>query len=80
MVNTYSKVEGKTYTELKNELIAVFKKYSEYRDFYKMVSEFAEDPFFNLHFVAKEFLKVSFEDFEDISDIRKLEKERKAQW
>lgn len=61
MKRNYSVAEGKTITELHEELVEVYKN-SEYSDrdvgigFKEMVKLFAKDDFYNLHFVAKAFL------------------------
>jgi hypothetical protein len=74
----YTSIEGKTYYDLQNDLVEVFKNYpNDYPNFYEMVKKFADDNFYKLHFVAKEFLLVSFEDCADIPLVKELEKERK---
>lgn len=59
----YSSPLGKTSFQLEQELLVVYEKYPEYKDemsFADMVKEFAEDDFFNLHLVAKEYLKCPY--------------------
>lgn len=60
---SYSRAGGKSLSALKAELKAVYDAYPEYSapeegqgDFMGMVRLFAEDNFFNLHFVAKHYL------------------------
>lgn len=64
----YSRAGGKSLSTLKAELQAVYDAYPEYSapdegqgDFMGMVRIFAEDNFFNLHFVAKHYLLLSQE-------------------
>lgn len=54
----YQTVNNKSVTELRQELLRVFLSYPEYSDngFPAMVEKFAGDNFYNLHFVAKEYL------------------------
>ncbi len=55
----YSHTQNKTYQDLYDELKTIQRKYSEYRDmgFERTVKLFAEDDFYNLHLVAKEFIR-----------------------
>lgn len=62
---SYSKPDGKTFTELHDELEAVWHshyqpgpEYGEHIPFSKMVELFAGDDFYHLHLIAKEFLKI----------------------
>jgi hypothetical protein len=64
----YSRAGGKSLAALKAELKTVYNDYPEYNDpeegsgdFMDMVRLFAEDNFFNLHFVAKHYLALSQE-------------------
>ncbi|WP_274644771.1 hypothetical protein [Pseudomonas serbica] len=65
---SYSRAGGKSLSALKAELQTVYDAYPEYSapeegqgDFMGMVRLFAEDNFFNLHFVAKHYLLLSQE-------------------
>lgn len=65
---SYSKPDGKTISQMYEELLKVYSEYSEYSGmdgtgFKEMVKMFARDDFYNLHFIAKEFLP-----YLDISD------------
>lgn len=55
----YSPIARKTNEDFKNELEKVYKEYTEYHEigFSGMVKLFANDDFYNLHFVAIEYLK-----------------------
>lgn len=67
---TYSDPKNKTIQELEEELIQVWiSHYKPYSDehythvdqcdtFDKMVLKFANDDFYNLHYVAKEYIKI----------------------
>lgn len=64
----YSRAGGKSFSDLKAELKAVYHAYPEYSDpeegqgdFMGMVHLFAEDNFYKLHFVAKHYLVLSQE-------------------
>lgn len=64
----YSPVENKTFTEIHNELEAVWhshyqrgEEYSEHIPFLEMVNKFANDDFYNLHLIAIEYNKVGDE-------------------
>lgn len=61
---SYETTEGKTLAELKACLEKVYRDYPTYHDpeqgtadFECMVERFAADDFFNLHYVAQEYLK-----------------------
>lgn len=60
----YSTIENKTFEQLDAELKAVYVEYPEYSNtdygsgkFEEMVTKFAGDNFYNLHYVAQEYLK-----------------------
>lgn len=62
---TYSPIDGKSADQLYAELRTVYSNYPEYNDpdlgsgdFYTMVEKFASDPFYNLHLVAKEYIRL----------------------
>jgi hypothetical protein len=64
----YSTVENKTFTEIHNELEAVWhshyqrgEEYSDHIPFLDMVEKFAEDNFYNLHLIAMEYSKINKE-------------------
>jgi hypothetical protein len=65
----YARYEGKTFGEIHAELRKVFKEYPEYSDpvygggsFIDMVRLFAEDDFYNLHYVARAYLANTMTD------------------
>ena len=49
----YSMIEGKSFSDLEVELKAIYQKYDEYDTFDKMVKKFANDDFYNLHYVVQ---------------------------
>ena len=55
----YMKPDKMTFNEMKNELDTIWKDYDEYNDspFIDMVELFANDDFYHLHYVAKEYLE-----------------------
>lgn len=77
-MKSYSPADGKTHTELENELQVVFNAYPEYHDpqrgagtFEAMVNLFAADNFYNLHLVACEYLKspYAFDDSNSLEGV-----------
>lgn len=64
----YSQIEGKTFDQLKAELLIVYNLYPEYYDpelgggnFSSMVDLFADDNFYHEHYVAKQYKKMKGE-------------------
>jgi hypothetical protein len=64
----YAQIEGKSFDELKAELLIVYNIYPEYHDpeygggsFTDMVNKFADDDFYHEHYVAKEYRKLKAE-------------------
>lgn len=62
---SYSKIDGKSIDVLEKELKDVWyshyqpgEEYSDHIPFDVMVKQFAEDDFYNLHFVAIEYLNI----------------------
>jgi hypothetical protein len=58
---SYSPINNKSIDDLYNELNHVYIQYAEYRlnmAFYDMVELFSKDDFYNLHLVAKEYIKL----------------------
>jgi hypothetical protein len=61
----YARIEGKTLEQLEAELREVFNRYPEYSDpdygqakFDHMVRMFADDDFYNMHWVARQYLSL----------------------
>jgi hypothetical protein len=61
----YAQIAGKSFDQLKAELLIVYNIYPEYHDpelgggdFTSMVKKFADDDFYHEHYVAKEYLKL----------------------
>lgn len=64
----YSKVEGKSLKDLETELYIVYNNYADYNEndtFEEMIKKFAEDDFYNLHYVAQRYLELTVEDESD---------------
>lgn len=65
---SYSRPENKTFMELHNELEAVWHSHyqsgeegSYHIPFLDMVNKFADDNFYNLHYIAIEYTKIDKE-------------------